>query len=78
MLKKLTELINSGADIEFSVRGKQYTILSWTEDGIVIGPKNSDNDMVFRDADELYDQFLIDGVPLRKMIDQITIEFSSL
>lgn len=76
MLKKLTDLINGGADVEFSVNGRLYTILPWTDGGITIGPQESDEDMVFDDVDSLYDGFLIDGVPLRSMIDQIEIVFS--
>ena len=76
MLQKLADLINSGADIEFSVNGRMYTILPWTDGGITIGPQNSDDDMVFKDVDALVSGFLIDGKPLANIIDQVVIVFS--
>lgn len=77
MLQKLKNLIEGGGDIEFSVHGKLYTILPWTDDGIVIGPQGSDDDKVFDDAESLLNGFLIDGVPLADVIDQVFITFSS-
>lgn len=76
MLQKLKDLINIGADIEFSANGRMYTILPWTDEGITIGPQGSNNDMVFDDADALLSGFLIDGTPLTQMIDQVVIVFS--
>lgn len=76
MLQKLKDLINSGSDIEFSVNGILYTILPWTDEGITVGPQDSDDDMVFDDADALLNGYLIDGIPLAQMIDRVVIVFS--
>lgn len=77
MLQKLKNLIEGGGDIEFSVNGKLYTILPWTEGGITIGPQGSDDDEVFDDADSLLSGFLVDGTPLANVIDRVKIVFSS-
>ena len=36
----LKQAILTGYDIEFSVDGQKYTIIPWTENGIIIGPQN--------------------------------------
>jgi hypothetical protein len=77
MLQYLKELIEANGDIEFRLNGRMYTILPWTDDGIVIGPQHSDEESVFQTADELFDGYLIDGVPIRQLADQITITFAS-
>ena len=60
MRQKLKALIDNGCDIEFSLAGKMYTILPWTESGILIGPQGSDEDVVFSTADALIDGYCID------------------
>lgn len=77
MLQQLKDLIDSGGDIEFSVCGKKYTILPWTDSGIVIGPQGSDDDQTFPSSDDLLDGYLIDGKPLRKLNHKIKILFHS-
>jgi hypothetical protein len=77
MLERLKELIEGNGDIEFRLNGRMYTILPWTDDGIVIGPQYSDEESIFQTADELFDGYLIDGVPIRQLADQITITFAS-
>lgn len=76
MRNKLKCLMESGADIEFVVNGRKYTVLPWADEGIVIGPQDSDDDMVFSDPDSLIDEYLINGRPLSAWIDALTIEFS--
>ena len=77
MLQKLKNLIEQGGDIEFSLNGRYYTILPWTEDGIVIGQQNADDDMAFSSVEELIDGYLVDNKPLRSYVDQIIITFAS-
>lgn len=77
MLQQLKALIDAGGDIEFSVCGKKYTILPWTDDGIVIGLQGSDDDTVFQTANALLDGYLIEGKPLRSFDQQIKILFHS-
>lgn len=57
MLQQLKDLIDSGGDIEFSVCGKKYTILPWTDDGIVIGPYGSNLSIVRRSFRWLFDRW---------------------
>jgi hypothetical protein len=75
MLQRLKELIEGNGDIEFKLNDRMYTILPWTDDGIVIGPQYSDEESIFQTADELFDGYMIDGIPLRELADKITITF---
>lgn len=77
MRQKLKKLIDAGGDIEFSVGGAMYTILPWVEGGILIGPQGSDEDKIFKTADEMIDGYCINGYPLSALLNQIIITFSS-
>lgn len=72
-INDLINAINQGSDIEFQCNGKMYTILPWTDEGIVIGPQNSDNDFIYKTADELINNYRIDGKSIKDMIDQLEI-----
>lgn len=72
-LKKLKELIDFGLDIEFKYNDKEYTILPWTEEGIVIGQQNSDNDTIYKTSDELLNNYKIDGKLIKDIINDIQI-----
>mgnify|MGYP000253249162 CR=1 FL=1 len=69
----LINAIKTGSDIEFKYNGKSYTILPWTDQGIVIGPQNSDNDSVYKTAEELVNNHKIEGKTIKDIIDQIEI-----
>ncbi|MBS5166262.1 MAG: hypothetical protein KHY77_10975 [Butyricicoccus pullicaecorum] len=71
----LKQAILTGYDIEFSVDGQKYTIIPWTENGIIIGPQNSDNDQIFSDADALLSGYQIGGIPLQDKLQQAEILF---
>ena len=77
MLQQLKKLIDAGGDIEFSVCGKKYTILPWTDDGIVIGPQGANDDQTFPSSDALLDGYLIAGSPLRNFEHHLKILFQS-
>ena len=77
MLHELKKLIEFGSDIELSIRGKESVILPWTREGIVIGLRNTDTDDVFQTADELFQEYLIDGIPFYQLVDEMVITFSS-
>lgn len=70
---KLRNAIELGSDIEFKYKGKMYTILPWTKDGIVIGPQNEDNDSIFKTADDLIDNYKIDGRHMKDILKDIEI-----
>ena len=77
MLQKLENLIEAGGDIEISIGNQKYTILPWTEKGIIIGLQETDEEQVFQTVDTLLDNYMIDGVPLRHLENQIKILFHS-
>ena len=63
-----------GKDIEFAFRGKGYTVLGWWEAGPLIGEQNKDDgDLVFSDADDMLDNYLMDGVRLRDAFQEIEV-----
>ena len=76
MNQKLKELVEFGADIEFCYGNKEYTILPWTEDGIVIGEKNGE-DYVFKTYADMVNKYKIGGVLMKDILSQINITFSS-
>jgi len=77
MREKLIDLMRRGADIEFLCRGRMFTILAWLEDGISIGPQDSDEDDIFPDAETLLREYEIDGIPMERLLSEIFIKFSS-
>ena len=76
MNQKLKELVEFGADIEFRFHGKEYIILPWTDDGIVIGEKN-DDDSVFDSYDDMVNKYVIDGCIMKDILEKIEINFTS-
>ncbi len=77
MRQKLKRLIEAGSDIEFTLYGVPYTILPWTEEGILIGPQNSDNDEAFESADALIDGYCVSGKPLCEHLSKLVLNFSA-
>lgn len=76
MSKKLKELVEFGADIEFRFQDKTYIILPWTDDGILIGEKNSE-DSIFSSYDDMINEYMLDGKLMKDIVDQIEITFTS-
>lgn len=78
MRQKFKELIDMGADIEFSYNGKMYILLAWIPEGISVGEQNNDeDDNIFSDFEDLMENYVIDGVKFSDVIEDIVIEFSS-
>lgn len=77
MKDKLKELIDAGADIEFNFNGKDYTILAWIDEGISVGEKNKNDDNVFKDFDDLRNNYIIDGQVFGSVLDDIKLTFTS-
>lgn len=78
MRQKFEELINMGADIEFSYNGKQYALLAWIAEGISVGEQDNDeDDNIFSDFDDLMENYMIDGVKFADIIEDVHIDFSS-
>lgn len=77
MKDKLKELIDAGADIEFNFNGKDYTILAWIDEGISVGEKNKNDDNVFKDFDDLRNNYIIDGQVFGSVLNDIKLTFTS-
>ena len=66
--------IEHGDDIMFDINGRKFVIFTWDEDGIRIVEQNSNSDgLVYKEANELLDKFLVDGIPLKEVVGDITI-----
>lgn len=76
MNQQIKDLVEFGADIEFHFQGKEYTILPWTDDGIVIGEKNGD-DSVFGSYEDMINEYKLDGKLMKDVLDKIEITFTS-
>jgi len=72
-INDLIKAIEIGSDIEFKYHGKSYTILPWADKGIVIGPQNSDNDSIYETAEELINNYKIEGKAIKDLLNQIEI-----
>ena len=76
MNQELKELVEFGADIEFCYRSKEYIILPWTDDGIVIGEKNGE-DSTFESYEDMVNGYSLDGVLMKDALNEIKIKFTS-
>ena len=76
-VNRFKELIETSGDIMFECDDKKFTICTWCEQGIMIGEQNSpvEDSKYFASADELINNFLVNGVPLAKQTDSIKVEF---
>lgn len=72
-IDKFMKAIEFGSDIEFSYDGKNYTILPWTAEGIVIGEQNTNNDYVYKTPDELINNFMIGEKYIKDIINELDI-----
>ena len=73
--KELNNLIAEGSDIMFSVAGRNFTIITWTDDGIAIGEQSpNDGELEFFETPEdLLEKFMVNGAPLGQLADKVTI-----
>ena len=72
---KLNDLINEGSDIMFSVDGRSFTIITWTDDGIAVGEQSpNDGDLeFFKTAEDLLENFMVNGTPLGELAEKVII-----
>ena len=78
MKQKFRELIDMGADIEFSYNGKRYTLLAWVTEGISVGEQNNDaDDNIFSDFEDMMENYVIDGSKFKDIVEEVVIEFST-
>ena len=64
-----------GLDIEFRYGAYGYTVLAWFEGGPLIGRQHpyDDIEQQFKDANDMLDNFYIEGKKLRDIILQIEL-----
>jgi len=72
---ELIDKIENGSDILFSVAGRHYTILTWTEEGIAIGQQHPNDHEIryFGTPEELVDNFVIGKKTLGELSKDIVI-----
>lgn len=70
------EIVEPGGDIMFDCHGKHYTILMWTDEPIYIAEQvTEENEAEFDTIEELMNNYMIDGVPLKDRVNEIKITF---
>ena len=72
--ESLIERIDYGDDIEFTLRGKRYTILGWYEGGPLIAETThpgEDKGIQFKTGTEMVEKYSVENIPLAKLIDEI-------
>lgn len=72
---ELIEKIDKGSDIMFDVCGKHYTIFTWCEEGIFVGEHHCTptRESFFKTAQDLVENFRVNGVPLGELAAGIRI-----
>lgn len=65
--------IKNGSDIVFRLSGKNFTILTWCDDGIVISQWGEEEMNVYQSPEELADKFMVNGVPIGEITKGIEI-----
>lgn len=76
-LNSLREMVEFGSDVEFEYCGKQYVILPWTAQGILIAEQHTENEAVYETYDDLLSRHILDGTPFKDVVDKINITFHS-
>lgn len=71
------KIIDTSGDITFDCLGASYTILTWTDKGIVIGKQNDDDDCYYESSDDLIANYKINGKYISDVIDKINVTFYS-
>lgn len=72
------DTVDAGGDIMLDCRGKHFTICNWNDRPIDIAEQSTgENHSLYDTAEDLADQYLIDGIPIGKMLDQVRITFRS-
>lgn len=64
--------VKYGTDIIFTVRGKRFTVFNWEQ--FIIGEAYAEKDERYDTAEELVDQFMVNGKSLGELAGEIVIE----
>ncbi len=75
---ELIDLIENSGDIMFDCLDKHYSVFTWTEDGIFIGEQITEEQPediheYFDTAEELVNNFKVNGIHLYDLLDKIKI-----
>ena len=77
--KEFISIIDNSGDIMLTCGKHKLTIITWADEGIGIGFQNENPEMnkiqYFSSSTELVKNFLLDGIPLENMVDEINITF---
>ncbi len=66
--------IENGSDIMFNVDKMPLVIFTWCENGIGIGEQHKDTPLsYFETANELVENYRVNGIPLADLCDKIVI-----
>lgn len=69
---ELIRRVKYGTDIVFSVQGKCFTILNW--EPYIIAEAYAEEEKTYETAEELVDQFMVNGKSLGELAGEIVIE----
>lgn len=69
---ELIRRVKYGTDIVFSVQGKCFTILNWEQ--YIIAEAYAEEEKTYETAEELVDQFMVNGKSLGELAGEIVIE----
>jgi len=71
---ELIDKIENGSDIMFDVENRHFTIFTWMDEGIGIGEQHRRDKMqYFTSANDLVENFKIDGSPLSSLAGKVVI-----
>lgn len=69
--------VEMGADVEFSYKGKNYTLIHILG-GVNVGEQNNDeDDNNFSDFDDIMNNYIIDGTRFKDALEDVKIIYSS-
>ena len=70
--------IQQGREVTFLWNGKEYGIVKMDENQFIISEiENSESEMSFHSVDDLL-EYLIEGIPLRKLITTVEVVYRTL
>ncbi len=69
---ELIRRVKYGTDIVFNVREKCFTILNW--ESFIIAEAYAEEEKTYETAEELVDQFMVNGKSLGELAGEIVIE----
>ncbi len=77
-IDKFTEIVEDGGDIMFDFEDKHYVIEYWTDCPICICEQiTTANSREFETVEEMLENYIIDGKPLKDYVKDIKITFKS-